>query len=446
MLLGVGALLVVVLLFSASGLIWAWRGKQIDDHPLCRECGFDLTGRAQGSERCSECGAELQKPGAVVVGHRERRWQWVVVLAVLLLLVATSGVTLTVVVARRVDLTPWKPTSWLVSDLSSGNAASQQNAMAELLRRIHAPGAQGSDFLWAADKFLAVQANPKAVWDPRMGDVIEALQAAGLLDSERYVRYLQQVPQHKVLCRNTVQRGEQLAYRIEQDSRSGSRTQLMAREQIELFINGVKVSDKPGGYSGSTLSGGKGSTSGLLWTRSDPFKHLPDGEQRVMLRLTLQIFESWRQADEPNSKPRAQKVIDFEKTIRLVSPGQDQPEAIRTEGLQAALYAAIGSFEVRKESKKQLAIRLKVTNAPAPCAYDVLLVLPEREMLVTTLTFPKGCSTNYYLGAEMPESLPDVVELRFRPNPKLVRATVDLTSYADVELRYPGIATTKPSK
>jgi hypothetical protein len=35
------------------------RGRRIDDHPLCERCGFDLTGKPQGSDICSECGAEL---------------------------------------------------------------------------------------------------------------------------------------------------------------------------------------------------------------------------------------------------------------------------------------------------------------------------------------------------------------------------------------------------
>jgi hypothetical protein len=32
------------------------RGRQIDNHPLCRRCGFDLTGRLAHSAKCAECG------------------------------------------------------------------------------------------------------------------------------------------------------------------------------------------------------------------------------------------------------------------------------------------------------------------------------------------------------------------------------------------------------
>lgn len=35
----------------ASGVsIWAWRGRKVDDHLLCRRCGFDLIGKPEGPE------------------------------------------------------------------------------------------------------------------------------------------------------------------------------------------------------------------------------------------------------------------------------------------------------------------------------------------------------------------------------------------------------------
>lgn len=39
-------------------LIRGWRGKRIDDHPLCRACGFDLSGNSD-AKSCPECGAAL---------------------------------------------------------------------------------------------------------------------------------------------------------------------------------------------------------------------------------------------------------------------------------------------------------------------------------------------------------------------------------------------------
>src|SRR5918993_5786284 len=59
---------------AATGLlIFALRGRRVDDHPVCRKCGFDLVGKPADATRCSECGADLSRRRAVRVGWRETR-------------------------------------------------------------------------------------------------------------------------------------------------------------------------------------------------------------------------------------------------------------------------------------------------------------------------------------------------------------------------------------
>src|SRR5688572_31136080 len=58
---------------SLALLAYALRGRRVDDHPICRRCGFDLWGKPESSTACSECGADLGRPGAVRVGRRETR-------------------------------------------------------------------------------------------------------------------------------------------------------------------------------------------------------------------------------------------------------------------------------------------------------------------------------------------------------------------------------------
>src|SRR5688500_15525204 len=81
------------------------RGRRVDDHPLCRKCGFDLVALPSGVEKCSECGASLARRRAIRIGNRSRRWGFAVLG---LLLVLEMGGWLTgqgVGYARRRDLT-----------------------------------------------------------------------------------------------------------------------------------------------------------------------------------------------------------------------------------------------------------------------------------------------------------------------------------------------------
>ncbi len=55
---------------SAVALAIAVRGRRVDDHPICRKCGFDLIGKPESSAVCSECGTDLTGVRAVRVGRR----------------------------------------------------------------------------------------------------------------------------------------------------------------------------------------------------------------------------------------------------------------------------------------------------------------------------------------------------------------------------------------
>src|SRR3954451_5269023 len=90
-------------LASAAVLAYALRGRRVDDHPLCRTCGFDLFGKPVDSTRCPECGADLARRRAVRIGRRVCRRR---VLAVALPAVLLAGGWLGVVgwgAARGVD-------------------------------------------------------------------------------------------------------------------------------------------------------------------------------------------------------------------------------------------------------------------------------------------------------------------------------------------------------
>ena len=65
-------LLIVVAVAGLCLTLLGLRGRRVDAHPLCRRCGFDLTGNPDAAI-CNECGADLTRPRAVEVGHRARR-------------------------------------------------------------------------------------------------------------------------------------------------------------------------------------------------------------------------------------------------------------------------------------------------------------------------------------------------------------------------------------
>lgn len=69
----------VILTMAALALTGGWlvaagvRGRTIVRRPCCASCRYDLTGHDIRPSICAECGADLQRLGAVKVAHRRLR-------------------------------------------------------------------------------------------------------------------------------------------------------------------------------------------------------------------------------------------------------------------------------------------------------------------------------------------------------------------------------------
>src|SRR2546421_8645663 len=102
---------VLILLLGGGLAVYALRGRQIDNHPICRKCGFDLFGLGE-STRCPECGTELSAAG-IRLGHRAVRRGALAGGIVVLTPAAVVLAALSVAAARHVDPNRYKPVWWL---------------------------------------------------------------------------------------------------------------------------------------------------------------------------------------------------------------------------------------------------------------------------------------------------------------------------------------------
>jgi len=70
---GLIAALAILTCVGVALFALGWRGRRVNDHPICRKCGFDLVGATDDAERCPECGRDLGRRRAVLIGARRRR-------------------------------------------------------------------------------------------------------------------------------------------------------------------------------------------------------------------------------------------------------------------------------------------------------------------------------------------------------------------------------------
>ncbi|MFI5377943.1 MAG: hypothetical protein ACHRHE_01440 [Tepidisphaerales bacterium] len=200
-------MLIAALCILPAGLIllvYGLRGRRVDDHPLCRKCGYDLTGKPATSTVCSECGADVTRAKAIRVGHRAKR-RAAIKLGVLAILVATvgPGVLLGLHMRERklIEVTPlW----WILRQTGSAGAPDRAAAMKEIFRRRSASELSDADLRSVVDRMLQWQGDPRRPWDPAWGDFVEAEIRTGMATGEQKARYTSQAIQAAVQLRARV--------------------------------------------------------------------------------------------------------------------------------------------------------------------------------------------------------------------------------------------------
>jgi hypothetical protein len=165
----VGLPLAGALLLGLVLVVMAWRGRRVDDHPLCRKCGYDHFGLPAESAVCPECGADRHAATATRIGHRRVRRRLLAAGLALLLPGAIGLGTVGYVVVRKVDVNQYKPVWWLLADADRGSPAAQTAAFDELHRRIKLGLLTDAQAEQMVDRVLEIQGDLARTWDERWG-------------------------------------------------------------------------------------------------------------------------------------------------------------------------------------------------------------------------------------------------------------------------------------
>jgi len=116
-------------------LLWAVRGRKIDDHPRCRKCGYNLHALDRMDTPCPECGACVSSPRTIRIGSRKRRLK---ALALAIVLLVVTAPILSVKSYLAYSGTTWiehAPYSVLRWQAKNADPAQRTQIVEELLER-----------------------------------------------------------------------------------------------------------------------------------------------------------------------------------------------------------------------------------------------------------------------------------------------------------------------
>ncbi len=242
---------ILILLLASIGLglilvTLGWRGRRLNDHPVCRSCRFDLEGVLPGGVTCPECGAGLKRPKATRRGVR-RRYPLVVALGVLLAIM--PGVFLGAVmfgVVSGADMSRYKPVGLLEWEGKNASPALSKAAGAELLRRMEMDELDDTQIRTAVETALAIQADFDRPWAVAWGDIIETARVQGSVSKEQYLRFRQHAVVIEIETRARARRGGVIPLLVRVvDTRAGEGTKLSGAAAIRsAALAGVELDSK----------------------------------------------------------------------------------------------------------------------------------------------------------------------------------------------------------
>jgi hypothetical protein len=405
-------LLVVVpsLLAAASivALAFALRGRRVDDHPVCRKCGFDLFGKPDSSSVCSECGADLGRRQAVRVGRRERRGKLAAVAAPPLVVCLTWLSLLGWGTARGLDWNQRKPVWWLIREARGANVATRDAAFVELTSRFKAGRLDPLDVGVITDAALDVQGNPDRIWTVAASDVIDAVRDAKQMPPARWQRYVRQAAPPQLKVRPNLCRGDPLVLAVYLPPPRVSRGHPLDVELdwMRLRVGGVNVVQYGNRVGRQIRSGQGGGEVASVLPVDAAVARLPDGPQVVSATVHWTVSEP-----KASGAALVDEEVELSAPLTILPPAAPRAVKLNTdpalrERVEKSLTVSrlgVGPGPARASSRgegSQLFLHVRAANPPVGMSFRAILRSGHREWEIGLLRFPPGDTTGRVTAAD----------------------------------------------
>jgi hypothetical protein len=333
MMLWLALLPILLLALGIAVLVRGLRGRRMDDHPICRKCGFDLIGRPAGSDRCPECGSDLDRPHAIQDGRRVRQRGLIATGSFLILFVLANAIFAAWVVFPQIAWRQYAPVWYLRHEANGVDLVARDKALAELLRRMSASKLSQAQIDALAEDALATQADFNKSWISAWGDVIESAQDANKLSPDQLARYLEMAMDSAVSLNvpPQLERGApvQFTLRASRARVSDQRTivlELRARSaHVGQFY--TERTGMPGNIITLSNSAASADGNGYAVLSMDQADRLKDGPNDFVLHLEVKFR---RERDSATFYPRN---VDLKSRFTLVPAGSVRAKLNRYRSL-----------------------------------------------------------------------------------------------------------------
>ena len=432
---------IVMVLASLLGTITfvvTWRGRRIDDHPICRRCRYDLFGTPEPRTSCPECGAILDRPNATRIGNRQRRPG----LAAAGFLLAVAGFGLfgfyAYEKARQTNFNPYKPYWLLRLEATTPALGSKGGALDELLRRAQAGQLSLTQMNALLGDTLTIQTDRGIPWDPTWGDLFWQLHQRGAGTAQQHQQFAESVYAITLEARPEVRLGDELPISIKRSEYRGhgdaTHFYYVAQEPT------VTIGDASRrlGVSGSGFARGGASTAAgaSIHLGRPPFAEIAIGEHKAVISQPYELH-----VGSSGGPLLSTFEVQREATFEVIPPDVSDVELVVDPQAAAPIEQGLTlRNNIIKINNHGGGVRIfqgtiEATGVNAPFAFDVFARADGKECVIASITHD-GQQTNqgWSIGNRVPEGFDaERVDLVFRPSVDVARKSVHVTRIIDHE-------------
>ena len=294
--LTVGFLIICCLFVIGLGvylLITGWRGRKLDDHPVCRKCRFDLFGLPTDTTNCPECGQNIANPREVLPGNRQRSRLRVMTGLLLICFVCLSLGGLAAGKMRRVNWMAQLPT-WYLRSQTTRDTTWAKKSWDILLRRYNGKQFSTSQKQAVIQDAFDLQADLNRAWISDAGSIIETAFSDGTLSTEDWRTYMKAaIPStYELRIRKDYPRGRNISLKMfERSSRIANGNNLWSwYGPGKVFIDDVEIKTNPMGGGGNMAPYSTGWTGTVFEITPQIWEKIEDGEHHLRLEQSFLVM------------------------------------------------------------------------------------------------------------------------------------------------------------
>ena len=428
---------IVLLVAACALLLVGFRGRRVDDHPLCRWCGFDLVGIPASSGACSECGADLRADRAIRTGHRARRAGMI---ALSLVLLVPSLLWIGVVgyaAATDVEWIACKPVWWLLRDANMDRAS-----MSELLKRLGTKKLSASEIDQVVAEALSFQVNASATWNPGWGEFVEQARLKGSVAEPQWARYLKQSVMLGMRARPVIARGDPVWVEVMlKELRLGNtwKPDIFGVETSRRIDGRQCASAAVGGFTFRAKDSGQQASGSLLRPDEKVIAALAAGTKKLSVTYEVEMSRFNGQ-----TTPATQQQLDATFELRESPPATvsvESDEAARRDITERAFRNRPPSATYFNSGDAVLTL---IISAPAAydLAYDVSVRLPDgAERKLSSIAVRRGSTQAARCIGSIGRLAPDAktIDVILRPSVDVALQTFNLDRLCAGEIRMDAI-------